>query len=122
LSITNRPFSVTAIATATLVSSVIVILTFGLAELEFINTVFVAWIFSLEIYALIISILMFRYKSKYIWLACVSFWVIIIATSLVLSYSLLDSTFVFFALPFIVASFVCLLLFNREIVRSYFSV
>jgi hypothetical protein len=122
LSITNRPFSVTAIATVTLVSSIIVILTFGLAELEFINTVFVAWIFLLEIYALIISILMFRYKSKYVWLASVSFWIIVIATSLVLSYSLLDSILVFFALPFIVASFVCLLLFNRETVRSYFGV
>jgi hypothetical protein len=90
--------------------------------LEFINTVFVAWIFLLEIYALIISILMFRYESKYVWLASVSFWIIVIATSLVLSYSLLDSILVFFALPFIVASFVCLLLFNRETVRSYFGV
>jgi len=120
----DRPFSVTAIAIFTLVSNIILVSTFGLAELELINTIFITTVFLLQMYALVISILLLLYNSKYVWYASVSFWGIVIVTCLVTGFVAYfwGLNIIFFALPFLVASFVCLVLFNRETVKSYFGV
>jgi hypothetical protein len=125
----KRPTSVTTIAIVTLVSDIIVLSLFGPAEFIFLllgAVLFALMPVLLEMYALVISVLMLRSDSKNVWYASITFWILVIATDLAYSllfvYGSMVPWFVLtWALPPMICSNVCLVLFSSKKVRSYFS-
>jgi hypothetical protein len=98
----NRPTGVTAVALFTLGLAISVISVFGLLELQFIYEGIV-WIpVLLEMYALVVSILMFRSNSRYVWYASVTLWILVIVTCLV--YSVLMVLLIPFLVMFMIPS------------------
>ena len=122
----NRPGSVTIVAAITLASAVVVLLTFGVLEFELVlytseYSVMAAVALAMEIYALVVSILMFVSNSKLVWYFSVIFWVLVIAAAISFTAYVRGLFLVFyFVLPPIVSSTLCLVTFCEETVRKYF--
>jgi len=103
-----------------------VLLTFGVLEFELVlytseYSVMAAVALAMEIYALVVSILMFVSNSKLVWYFSVIFWVLVIAAAISFTAYVRGLFLVFyFVLPPIVSSTLCLVTFCEETVRKYF--
>ena len=126
----KRPTSVTTIAIITLVFAVLVLMSFGILEVNVIYSIsyflsisaLVALV--LEIYALVISILMLVSDSKQVWYSAVIFWILVIVTAIFYSIFLSGGFIEYFVLlwtgPPMISSIICLASFHSKKVKNYF--